>query len=394
MKTRGEAGKRGFTLVELLVVIAIIGILIALLLPAVQAAREAARRMQCSNHLKQIGLAIHNYHDAYNALPAGASQGPKRGSNPDWAWACRNWSAHFQLCPYMEQMAPYDFIISDIPANRAEYPDEPWGHHWGWVARNPWLASRQINTLLCPSDGGGFRVNDVMATNYMSSRGDSIYHNGETTGRPEGDDGSSNVFVLSDVHRLANGRSAFPQLQWHSLGAITDGTSNTVAFSEAVIQTATQGRMIKGTIAITDVDCPDLNPNASCALNVLTEGGSRTIKPGLGIKDIRGGQATNGMVAYTGFNTVMPPNNPACTDARGNNLGSGSWFGIYTATSNHTGGVNCGLLDGSVRFVSDTVDCGNLSLIQANYGGSPVDSPYGVWGAFGSIAGGESRSLP
>jgi len=372
-------------------VIAIIGILIALLLPAVQAAREAARRMQCTNHLKQLTLAVHNYLDAAKALPAGASQGAKLSTNRGWAWSARSWSAHFHLCPYIEQLPPYEFIISEIPAVRPEYPDEPWGHHWGWFERNPWLQSRQISYFRCPSDGGNYSMSGVMTTNYMTSRGDGIYHNGDSNGMDGGDNGSD-VFRVSDVHQIANGRAAFPQLVWHGLGAITDGTSNTAAISEAVIQRSTGGRAIKGTIAEAAAICPDLNPAGTCALNLLTNDG-KTIKPELRVMDNRGAQATCGCIQYTGFNTVMPPNNPACVDERVWGL-SGSGFGIYPPSSNHTGGVNCSLLDGSVRFISDTIDCGNLNLIQANYGGSSVDSPYGVWGAFGSIAGGESKALP
>jgi len=380
-------------LVELLVVIAIIGILIALLLPAVQAAREAARRMQCTNHIKQITLACHNYLDAFKALPAGSSQGAQRTSDTGWVWSARNWSVHFHLCPYIEQLPPYEFIVNEVPAVRAEYPNEPWGHHWGWFTRNPWLNSRQISYFRCPSDGGGYSRDGTMPTNYMSSRGDGIYNNGETNGGHNIDLSTSNTFSNSPEHQIANGRAAFPQLQWHGLGAITDGTSNTAAFSEAVIQRSTGGRNIRGTIAEAAAICPDLNPAGSCALNLLTDDG-KNIKSELRVADFRGAWVTCGVIAHTGFNTVMPPNSPACIDERVWGYGSGGGFGIYPPTSNHTGGVNCSRLDGSVTFVSDTIDTGNLNLIQANYGGSSVDSPYGAWGAFGSIAGGESKAVP
>jgi len=395
VKIGGGGNSQAFTLVELLVVIAIIGILIALLLPAVQAAREAARRMQCTNHIKQLTLACHNYLDAFKAMPAGASQGAKLGTNKGWAWSARSWSTHFHLCPYIEQLPPYEFILADIPANRADYPDEPWGHHWSWgpFTVSPWLSSRQISYFRCPSDGGSYSMSGTMPTNYMSSRGDGIYNNGESYANHNIDLNTTDAFSLSPEHQIANGRAAFPQQQWHGLGAITDGTSNTAAISEAVIQRSTGGRNIKGTVAEAVADCPDLNPAGTCGLNLLSNDG-KTIKPEQRVRDERGAYATCGIITHTGFNTVMPPNNPACFDQRYWGFGSGGGFGIYPPTSNHTGGVNCSRLDGSVTFVSDTIDTGNLNRIQANYGGSSIDSPYGAWGAFGSIAGGESKEVP
>ena len=111
--------RRGFTLVELLVVIAIIGILVALLLPAVQAAREAARRMQCTNNHKQLGLAVHNYHDTYKSLPAraGGTQGPTNLDNQGWL------SAWIVLLPFYEQAPMYEQITAGDAANGIS----PWG---------------------------------------------------------------------------------------------------------------------------------------------------------------------------------------------------------------------------------------------------------------------------
>src|SRR3954466_15697046 len=108
-------GRRGFTLIELLVVIAIIGVLIALLLPAVQQAREAARRSQCLNNLKQIGLALHNYHDAFNVLPPGARRS-RDGANTIEAWG--SWSIHSMLLPYLDQTATADLLNYDANSYR------------------------------------------------------------------------------------------------------------------------------------------------------------------------------------------------------------------------------------------------------------------------------------
>src|SRR4051812_16418567 len=123
--------RRGFTLIELLVVIAIIGVLIALLLPAVQSAREAARRAQCTNNLKQIGLALHNYHSTLDCFPPGELA----PSNGNWQY----WSALAMAAPYMEGNALFNAMnfMSFSPAN----------------AENATIYNTKVNSFLCPSDG-------------------------------------------------------------------------------------------------------------------------------------------------------------------------------------------------------------------------------------------------
>lgn len=145
MRLRSSRRQNGFTLVELLVVIAIIGILIALLLPAVQAAREAARRTQCANHLKQIGIAFHNYNERFNRFPPGAFQGHDR--NGSW-WYGTGGSWHVSILPFMEQSAIYDQV------NLAKPPSYP--------GFNPHVSETMINDVklrginvpygTCPSD--------------------------------------------------------------------------------------------------------------------------------------------------------------------------------------------------------------------------------------------------
>jgi len=154
--------RRGFTLIELLVVIAIIAVLIALLLPAVQAAREAARRSQCVNNLKQIGLAMHNYHSTINSFPLGASSNPQSpGSYASWA----NWSAQALLLGYMEQTAIYNAI------NFSYAPE--WSGNPAYAINSTAYLS-VINTYLCPSDGNagknGF-INSYAASEGTSSVG-------------------------------------------------------------------------------------------------------------------------------------------------------------------------------------------------------------------------------
>jgi len=384
----GGGGLRAFTLVELLVVIAIIGILIALLLPAVQAAREAARRMQCTNQLKQLTLATHTYHDAFNSLPAGGAQAMRNGNgcDPGWRWELRGWSTFYFLCPYIEQMTLYSAVVPDYRVG-TDYPGEPWGHHWGWFANNPWRLDRQIPAFLCPSDGGVNNQDGVMNNNYVVSRGDNVYWNGESFGDTNID---PNWVETWEPKLICRRRAPFAGVSWHSFAAITDGTSNTIAMSEIVKSTQTEDRRIKGGMAESADPSPDLRPMAACGVSNLVDPNSpKMIKSSLQAKGYRGARVTDARTAYTGFCTVMPPNSPTCIASQAFWDGG---FGVYPPQSNHTGGVNCSLLDGSVTFVSDTVDTGDLTKVQADYG-TPVDSPYGVWGAAGSIGGGESKQL-
>ncbi len=164
---RGRCGSRtGFTLIELLVVIAIIAVLIALLLPAVQAAREAARRSQCVNNLKQIGLALHNYHSTNDVFPMGSSMNPLNGPG-DYNLTWSQWSAHSLMLPYLEQAPLYN------SANFSWGIDPNWGLCWAF---NSTVCNTKVSGFLCPSDGnaGKTQLNSYFAsfgttTNTMST---------------------------------------------------------------------------------------------------------------------------------------------------------------------------------------------------------------------------------
>ncbi|NUQ64625.1 MAG: DUF1559 domain-containing protein [Pirellulales bacterium] len=198
---------RGFTLVELLVVIAIIGILIALLLPAVQAAREAARRVQCTNQLKQLGLALHNYHDVVGSFPPGWVD----SGNFGWGW-------NVFLFPYIEQKPLYDQLspnsrtLIQVNNNAAAYP----------------LLLTVIPNLRCPSDitaasgeqtvGSGANKRPVATSNYVGVRGFFNMANGDTSNNPIVDN------TLNNGVLYAQSRVRFSD--------ITDGTSNTFAIGE------------------------------------------------------------------------------------------------------------------------------------------------------------------
>jgi prepilin-type N-terminal cleavage/methylation domain-containing protein len=367
---RSKSRHNGFTLVELLVVIAIIGVLIALLLPAVQAAREAARRMQCSNKLKQIGIAVHNYHDIHNSLPCGR---PALGTGITNS-SLGGWSLYVWILPFIEQSAAYSTLTShDILGNNSYNASDSTSTPDSNV--NTMLRT-QYNFLLCPSDS-----NSSQKTATNSGFSNYAYSSGDYTAR-----------VCSYNGR---NRGPFGIGRWLGLNAVNDGMSNTLFFSERVINQRT-GRGIKESFAIAVIDVFASDTDGSCEANfhpllcLNTKNKNEydtTLAPTIGNW---GGQAWHdARTVYRGVwtNTILPPNAPSClatTDSRG--------VMIMPPTSYHSGGVNVVRADVSGGFISETVDAGNL-LSTGNNCVLSGESPFGIWGAFGSIDGKESKGL-
>jgi prepilin-type N-terminal cleavage/methylation domain-containing protein/prepilin-type processing-associated H-X9-DG protein len=345
-----------FTLVELLVVIAIIGILIALLLPAVQAAREAARRSQCTNSLKQLGLALHNYHDTHKVFPA-MSAGTQGGSVNNGGYL----SGIVALLPYIEQKPLYERIAAGDPT--AGVP--PWGPATdsSWVV---WDVS--IPLLECPSDPGFDRPGEMRRLNYCFSQGDD--------------------YVNMNATNRNNVRGMFGRLIWYSSADVTDGLSNTVAMSErlrqgGIVSTDTQvgAREVdhrRATARYTGI--ASLPPQVA-----LTVTDGRFFLSGTAVRRHFGAYWMRGHALFAACNTVLPPNSPCAFD-----FGQGD--GVLPPSSMHPGGVNVLFGDGAVRFISETIDTGNLGVAQANTYQGP--SNYGVWGALGSKWGGDTATIP
>lgn len=347
----------GFTLIELLVVIAIIAILVALLLPAVQQAREAARRSSCKNNLKQLGLALHNYHDVYGMFPFA------KGGTGWYATNTGNWgrlSGLVPLLPYLEQAPLYSQIQGTSPGGAAgTWPSggpEPWTS-----AYQPWLS--QVPILICPSDiqpvqGWSAGRSPIAKTNYGFCAGDSI-RRGQNSSETRG------MFAANACY---------------GFGDALDGSSNTILMAEIARSLGQgDGALYMGNTAI--VTGTDTNPSICEA--ALDPNDQSRFTPGTQTRAWAGDRWCDSNISMTGFNTVLPPNSPRCS----NDTWDGRW-GVYSAQSRHTGGVQVVMGDGSVRFISENIDSGNKQAPDPAVGSGR--SPYGVWGALGTKAGGES----
>ena len=353
---RSQRTKQGFTLVELLVVIAIIGILIALLLPAVQAAREAARRSQCTNNLKQLGVALQNYHDIFRSLPT--RQGGTSCTAPYMNGNCTRASGFIALLPFVEQQAAYDRI--KVGGAGAAPLGPATNILWiGWQVQTP--------GYLCPSDTRAepqpIANSQFGENNYAFSQGDTITQNGMST----------------------DNRGLFPFMQTVTFSRITDGLSNTIAMSERLRVNFGFGSSPNGSVkygAATPGFITGTFPQANPGQCLAVANGAYYSNPSQ-VNGLFGTMWCDGPVRRCGFTTVLPPNSPSCVSSDNNGNYSGS--GIISPTSNHPAGVNGMMADGSVRFVNESINTGNLSWQEV--AGGP--SPYGVWGAMGSKAGGE-----
>ncbi len=324
-QTRRRA--HGFTLIELLVVIAIIAILIALLLPAVQQAREAARRVQCKNNLKQLGLALHNYESSHSILPLGRVGYPKV------------FSAHAQLLPYLDGANLYSLIDFNTAPNFGT-PSTP-------MSQNEMAARTVIPGYLCPSDAGRVNGSDFGPLNYPATMGSGI--NRLASG---GVDSSS--IKTGDGVMYSGSAVKFRD--------ITDGLSNTAAFSESTLGPGGNPSSPSGS-APQKADSEVLELSGATATTAATcVAGSGGTWSGL-----RGAKWLNGHFGDTLYNHYYNPN------ARQFDCGNGSHnYGLTAARSRHVGGVHVGLCDGSVRFVSENIDIMLWQAIATRQGGEVV----------------------
>ncbi len=349
--------RAAFTLVELLVVIAIIGILIALLLPAVQAARESARRSQCLNNLKQFGMAMHNYENVNRRFPPGQvnldSADPDFVNNNPTSIPANyySWSQHVYLLPYFEQGSVSDKIDTDVD------PAPP-------GAPNVDITAVKLPYVLCPSDG--LATENRGAVNFAKNS-------------YRGNAGSLATSFNNNPNRANNGafvmftrvpfRSRKDNTKWGVPASdILDGTSNTAAFSERALGDQRVNEITKLSDWFAFSTAPTGNAWGPVGTtSYRTQCDASTEAKGATSQDSDSGQRWFAGNYQTGnYNHVMPPNGRSCAETNANtgNLDANT-HGCTPPSSYHKGGVNVALCDGSVRFVKESIAAG----VWAAFGG-------------------------
>lgn len=334
-------------------VIAIISVLIALLLPAVQAAREAARRMQCTNHLKQVGIALHNYHSSLNAFPVGFLYPQANQVYPGVPALHYRWSVFAQLTPYLEQTSVYNALNMNWPI--AAGPSSVLGTPpWTPFPTNLTVMAAKVSFFLCPSDpaqppsalAGGLTSGP---SNYQFCTGD-------------GSPGSANP---GDAGVIVPANGAFVLGPAQSMATLTDGSSGTVAASEQLIGPAAGGASTQSGAA----PLPrDVRRAAAIGSTPLSDSGCASPS---GWRLDKGFGWWDGDYRTTLYNHYLTPNARSFDCWQSSPPHNPAW---KAARSNHPGGVNVLFCDGHVQFIKDSVSAMTWRGLSTRNGGEALSS--------------------
>ena len=356
---------RGFTLIELLVVIAIIAVLIALLLPAVQAAREAARRSQCVNNLKQIGLAMHNYHSANGVFPQGHSLSAQNPGYSGGYAGWTEWSAQAEMLNFLEQAPLYNAINFNFCS----------GYNYGWVC-NSTVTYAGLAVFLCPSDNNSNASAKFVQswTNFANPPGNNNYRASVgTTSLNYYQGGPGYGGCQPDPLNIAGGQPGCQPFStgvfcyWLSNGLrdITDGSSNTVAYGESLVgdpagaNNGHRNNSVTGVTAAATYDVQDASTQlASGNLAAALQACTAAYQSGSNLANDNGVRWAWGAVSMSMFQTIVPPNSTTYqwNSCRSGCAGCSPDDSSYSnAQSNHSGGCNFLMADGSVKFIKSTV---------------------------------------
>jgi prepilin-type N-terminal cleavage/methylation domain-containing protein/prepilin-type processing-associated H-X9-DG protein len=346
--------RMGFTLIELLVVIAIIAALIALLLPAVQAAREAARRIQCTNNLKQIALAMQNYISSIGVFPIGQSWATNTVTlqyNP----ASNPWGHFPQMLSFMEQGTIF---------NAANFAWAPASSINIAYYTNSTVTNSRIAGFLCPSDGVSPTSVSTSGTvfdfncNYVGSTGTTI----NSVGNP-----TQESLIQQSTGIFGFDSGTLHNVPVYTMASVTDGTSNTIAYSEHLVGGGTgsfsdpyrvswEGVTQVGAVVIQDAWTVGI-PAVSQALQACGAAATQTGGSSATGYTNAGASLWIGWLDCSLFNTIAPPNNSQYAYAACDQSGEGALTrsGIVNATSHHAGGANFAFVDGSVHFIKSSI---------------------------------------
>jgi prepilin-type processing-associated H-X9-DG protein len=332
-----------FSIRDLIVLITVLAVGLAVLVPAMLRNRDRMRSSMCRNNLKQLGLALHNYHSTYLSLPSAMSGTMSNAGRV---------SGLSSLLPFVEQQALWE-RISHAGRRDPNFPDMgpvPWDKSF-----TPWLT--EVSTYRCPVDTTKKTLFGL--TNYTFSLGDCA------------------VGIHANTPQVQT-RGAFAPRRFTRFHHFLDGTSHTIAMAE--LATA-RGRRVRGQFAIQLPKTYLLKPSE--CLQVVDARYPSDYASDRKLSDLgRGGNWAHGAAGYALVQTILPPNQPSCAIS-----GNEAVDGFYSASSRHPRGCHVLFADGAVHFVTNSIDTGDLNAPPPTKVSGK--SPYGVWGALGSRAGSE-----